>query len=91
MPLIKGLQDKIEAVLVQMQELLHLWRERMKNLRLLCATIVLTLAFAISAYADDGHISCPAVTAPPPPPVASALGEMLMPIVDAVIIALSLS
>jgi hypothetical protein len=60
----------------------------MKNLRLLCATIVLTLAFALSAYADDGHAPCPAVTAPPPPPTATAPGDMLMPVVEAIAVAL---
>jgi hypothetical protein len=38
----------------------------MKNLHQLCAAVVLTLAFALYAYADDGHASCPAVTAPAP-------------------------
>jgi hypothetical protein len=42
-----------------MQQLLHLSRRvRMKNLRQLCAALVLTLAFALSAYADDGHVPC---------------------------------
>jgi hypothetical protein len=67
MPLIKGLQGKIEAVLVQMQKLLHLsWRKRMKNLRQLCAAVLLTLAFALSAYADDGHVPC-GLTSPASP------------------------
>lgn len=40
----------------------------MKNLRLLCATVLLALAFTLSAYADDGHVCCPAITAPAPQP-----------------------
>jgi len=49
----------------------------MKNLRQLCAAVLLTLAFTLSAYADDGHASCPAVTTPAPP--ATVTGEIPFP------------
>lgn len=38
----------------------------MKTLRQLCAALVLTLAVAVSALADDGHVSCPGIASPPP-------------------------
>ena len=37
----------------------------MKNLRQLCAAVLLTLAFALSAYADDGHVPCGVTSATP--------------------------
>jgi hypothetical protein len=50
----------------------------MKKLQQLCATVVLTLAFALSAFAGD--MSFPGVTAPPPPPQqSSATGDIGMP------------
>lgn len=45
----------------------------MRTLRRLCATLVLTLALALSAFA--GEIST-GVTAPPPPSQATATGEI---------------
>lgn len=44
----------------------------MKNLRRLCATIVLTFALAMSALAEDGNTHTGSATPlPPPPPSAS--------------------
>jgi type IV secretory pathway VirB2 component (pilin) len=45
----------------------------MKTLRRLCAALVLTLALALSAF--GGEIAT-GVTAPPPPPQATATGEI---------------
>jgi hypothetical protein len=52
----------------------------MKNLRQLCAAVVLTLAFALFAYADDGHASCPAITTTAPQPVL--MGDMNFPVTE---------
>jgi hypothetical protein len=52
----------------------------MKNLRQLCAALVLTLA--LSANALCGQVNCPGVT--DPPPEAAAIGEMPNIITDAV-------
>jgi hypothetical protein len=38
----------------------------MKKTAQFCALIILTLSLAHFAYADDGHMDCPGVTAPPP-------------------------
>lgn len=38
----------------------------MKTLRQLCATVIVLLAFALSAYAGDGQIPCPGIASPPP-------------------------
>jgi hypothetical protein len=59
----------------------------MTQLRQLCMTAALICAFAFSTFA--GEVPCGGFAPPPPPP--SATGEMLMPIVDAVMVALSLS
>jgi hypothetical protein len=59
----------------------------MNTLRQFCATATLVCAFAFSAYA--GAIECPAVVDPRPTPTVT--GIMLQPIVDAVMVALSLS
>lgn len=45
----------------------------MKNLRQLCATLILTLALALSAL--GGEIGFPGATNPPPPEHQSALAE----------------
>lgn len=39
----------------------------MKTLRQLCATVVVMLVFALSAYAEDGQVPCPGIASPPPP------------------------
>jgi hypothetical protein len=50
----------------------------MKNLRKLCASLVLTLALVFPAFAGD--IQCPGVINPPPPPQQSSVtGEMGTP------------
>ena len=46
----------------------------MKNLRRLCAGLVLTLALAAPAFA--GQVDCPGVTQPPPTEEATVAGEM---------------
>ena len=49
----------------------------MKNLRQLCGVVVLTLALTVSAFA--GQIDCPGVVDPPPPPDATATGQVDCP------------
>ena len=49
----------------------------MKNLQRFCATVVLTLAFALTAFAGD--ISFPGATNPPPPSQSSATGDISFP------------
>jgi hypothetical protein len=60
----------------------------MRYLRLFCATATLICAFTFSAYA--GVIECGGVVnpPPPPPPTATAPGEMLMPVAEAIAVAL---
>jgi hypothetical protein len=54
----------------------------MKNLRQLCAGAILILTLAVFTYADDGHVPCPGVTAPPP--MATISGDILQPIVETI-------
>ena len=49
----------------------------MKKLQQLCAAVVLTLVFALSAFA--GEMGCPGVTSPPPDQPASATGDIQNP------------
>jgi hypothetical protein len=49
----------------------------MKNLRQLCAVTLLTMVFAVSVFA--GQIGCPADVDPPPPPEATATGQIGCP------------
>lgn len=46
----------------------------MKNLRRLCAGLILTLALTSTAFA--GQMDCPGVTSTPPPPEAEVTGDM---------------
>jgi hypothetical protein len=62
----------------------------MKKIAQFCALIILTLSLAHFAYADDGHMDCPGATVPPtpPPPTATAPGDILQPIAEAIAVAL---
>ena len=48
----------------------------MKSLFRFCAGVVLTLAFAVPAFA--GHIPCPGITDPPPEERAAASTERVI-------------
>jgi hypothetical protein len=38
----------------------------MKKLSRFCTLVVLVLSLSLFAYAEDGHMSCPGITSPPP-------------------------
>jgi hypothetical protein len=59
----------------------------MKNLRQLCAATVLTLAFAFSAYADDGHVPC-GVTSPAPDTVETLDGHVPCGLAESLILSI---
>jgi hypothetical protein len=46
---------------------------KMRQLKRICAGVVLTLAFAFSTFA--GQMPCPGIADPPPPQAASATTE----------------
>jgi hypothetical protein len=56
----------------------------MKTLRQFCAGIALTVILAVPVFA--GKIDCGVTD--PPPPEATAPGEMLMPVAEAIAVAL---
>jgi hypothetical protein len=47
---------------------LHLEEKTMRKLKLICASITLTLLLSASAFADDGIITTAKDNTPPPPP-----------------------
>lgn len=54
----------------------------MKNLRRTCVAAVLTLVFALSAFA--GQISCPGAPEPPPSTQSSVVTTILLAVVSLV-------